>query len=92
MQGYKVLADENANPGNYGFKIVHDREAPHSFSLQEPGLVRDWMKALMKATISRDYSSESITRMATASGYSHLPSVLPPLHQLPSSRHATFRR
>jgi hypothetical protein len=59
MQGYKVLADESASAGNYGFKIVHDKEAPHSFSLQEPGLVRDWMKALMKATISRDYSSTS---------------------------------
>lgn len=59
MAGYKVIADENANPGYYGFRIIHDKEAPHFFSLQEQGLVRDWMKALMKATISRDYSSES---------------------------------
>lgn len=59
MSGYKVIADENANPGYYGFRIIHDKEAPHFFSLQEQGLVRDWMKALMKATISRDYSSES---------------------------------
>jgi len=58
MAGYKVIADENANPGYYGFRIIHDKEAPHFFSLQEQGLVREWMKALMKATISRDYSSE----------------------------------
>ena len=58
MAGYKVIADENANPGYYGFRIIHDKEAPHFFSLQEQGLVREWMKALMKATISRDYSSQ----------------------------------
>ena len=58
MAGYKVTADENANPGYYGFRIIHDKEAPHFFSLQEQGLVREWMKALMKATISRDYTSQ----------------------------------
>ncbi|KAH9854887.1 hypothetical protein C2E23DRAFT_816005 [Lenzites betulinus] len=55
--GYKVLADENADPGRYGFRIVHDTEKSHYFSSDEQLVVREWMKALMKATITRDYSN-----------------------------------
>ena len=58
MQGYKVIADENANPGKYGFRIVHDTEPSHFFSSEEQMVVREWMKALMKATIDRDFSSD----------------------------------
>ncbi|KAG8905271.1 polar growth protein [Tulasnella sp. 403] len=54
--GYKVVADENVHPGRYGFRIVHDTEKPHFFSSVEQHVVREWMKALMKATIGRDYS------------------------------------
>ncbi|KAF8524552.1 hypothetical protein BU17DRAFT_42692 [Hysterangium stoloniferum] len=56
VQGYKIIADENTNPGKYGFKIVHDNEPSHYFSFEEQLPVREWMKALMKATIDRDYS------------------------------------
>ncbi|KAI0638634.1 hypothetical protein C8Q77DRAFT_1092036 [Trametes polyzona] len=55
--GYKVLADENVDPGRYGFRIVHDQEKSHYFSSDEQLVVREWMKALMKATITRDYSN-----------------------------------
>ncbi|KAI1795003.1 hypothetical protein LXA43DRAFT_993043 [Ganoderma leucocontextum] len=55
--GYKVLADENVDPGRYGFRIVHDTEKPHLFSSDEQLIVREWMKALMKATITRDYTN-----------------------------------
>ena len=55
--GYKVLADENMDPGRYGFRIVHDTEKSHFFSSDEQLVVREWMKALMKATITRDYTS-----------------------------------
>ena len=47
--------DENANPGNYGFRLVGG-DKPHFFSSPEQQVVREWMKALMKATIARDYS------------------------------------
>lgn len=57
--GYKVVADENADPGRYGFRIVHDTDKTHYFSSEEQSVVREWMKALMKATISRDYTSMS---------------------------------
>ncbi|KAG9021534.1 polar growth protein, partial [Tulasnella sp. UAMH 9824] len=56
ITGYKVIADENVHPGRYGFRIVHDTEKPHYFSSVEQTVVREWMKALMKATIDRDYS------------------------------------
>ncbi|KAL1940059.1 hypothetical protein VTO73DRAFT_9394 [Trametes versicolor] len=55
--GYKVLADENVDPGRYGFRIVHDQEKSHYFSSDEQLVVREWMKALMKATITRDYTN-----------------------------------
>lgn len=58
MKGYKVIADENTNPGKYGFKILHESEKPHYFSSDDPIVVREWMKALMKATIGRDTSCE----------------------------------
>ena len=56
--GYKVIADENIDPGRYGFRIVHDNDKPHYFSSDEQLVVREWMKALMKATITRDYTSK----------------------------------
>ena len=56
--GYKVVADENVDPGRYGFKIIHDVEKTHFFSHDEQLIIREWMKALMKATISRDFSSK----------------------------------
>ncbi|KAH9939312.1 uncharacterized protein BXZ73DRAFT_43776 [Epithele typhae] len=55
--GYKVLADENVDPGRYGFRIVHDTEKAHLFSSDEQLIVREWMKALMKATITRDFTN-----------------------------------
>ncbi|KAJ1026941.1 hypothetical protein NDA16_002234 [Ustilago loliicola] len=36
MKGYKVIADENTNPGKYGFKILHETEKPHYFSSEDP--------------------------------------------------------
>ncbi|KAL7282752.1 hypothetical protein ACG7TL_004227 [Trametes sanguinea] len=57
IAGYKVVADESIDPGRYGFRIVHDQEKPHYFSSDEQLVVREWMKALMKATITRDYSN-----------------------------------
>lgn len=51
--------DENLDPGRYGFRIDHENDKTHYFSSDEKAVVRDWMKAIMKATIDRDYSSAS---------------------------------
>ncbi|CAO1614919.1 unnamed protein product [Jaminaea pallidilutea] len=61
MKGYRVIADENTNPGKYGFKVLHEREKPHYFSSDDPVLVREWMKGLMKATIGRDHNQPVIS-------------------------------
>jgi hypothetical protein len=55
--GYRIISDENVDPGRYGFKLVHDTDRDHHFSSDEQGIIREWMKALMKATIDRDYTS-----------------------------------
>ncbi|KAG2143625.1 hypothetical protein DEU56DRAFT_791632 [Suillus clintonianus] len=59
--GYKVIADENVDPGRYGFRIVHDTDKTHFFSSDEQTVVREWMKAIMKATIGRDYSKPVVS-------------------------------
>lgn len=56
LTGYRVISDPSIHPGEYGFKIVHDRERPHYFAAAEQITVREWMKEIMKATILRDYS------------------------------------
>ncbi|KAF7307159.1 hypothetical protein MIND_00509500 [Mycena indigotica] len=59
--GYKVTVDENVHPGRYGFRIDHDHDKTHFFSSDEKTVVRDWMKAIMKATIGRDYSKPVVS-------------------------------
>ena len=54
--GYKVTADESVDPGKYGFWIRHATGKPHYFSSDDEGVIRDWMKAILKATIGRDYT------------------------------------
>ncbi|GAA5871266.1 hypothetical protein JCM8547_007237 [Rhodosporidiobolus lusitaniae] len=61
LTGYRVLSDENIRPGEFGFKIVHDRGRPHYFAAAEQITVRDWMKEIMKATILRDYSAPVVS-------------------------------
>jgi hypothetical protein len=55
--GYKVTVDETLDPGRYGFRISNDQDKMHFFSSDEKSIVREWMKAIMKATIGRDYTS-----------------------------------
>lgn len=56
LAGYRVLADPDIRVGEFGFKIVHDRERTHFFSAAEQFTVRSWMKEIMKSTIGRDYT------------------------------------
>ena len=58
--GYRIISDENVDPGRYGFKLVHEKDRAHFFGSDEQGVIREWMKAIMKATIDRDYTSASI--------------------------------
>lgn len=46
---------------------MHDNDKPHAFSSEEKGAVREWMKAIMKATIGRDYTSASFFTLGSLS-------------------------
>ncbi|THH29883.1 hypothetical protein EUX98_g4312 [Antrodiella citrinella] len=91
--GYRVQADENVDPGRYGFQIVHENDKTHSFSHEEQLVIREWMKALMKATISRDYtspvvSSSNIPTIPLTVAQAMNPAPRPPS---PTARDATQR-
>ncbi|GAA5962155.1 hypothetical protein JCM21900_006986 [Sporobolomyces salmonicolor] len=58
LSGYRVISDANIHPGEFGFKIVHDKDRAHYFSAAEQITVRAWMKEIMKATILRDYAAQ----------------------------------
>lgn len=62
LTGHRVVVDENVHPGNYGFRVVGGAgEKEHAFSSSEQSTVREWMKALIKATIARDYSAPVVS-------------------------------
>ncbi|KAF9653416.1 hypothetical protein BDM02DRAFT_3182935 [Thelephora ganbajun] len=56
VSGYKITPDEDIKPGNYGFKMEHPNDKTHMFYSDTQSVIREWMKALMKSTIERDYS------------------------------------
>lgn len=68
ITGYKVTVDESIDPGRYGFRIEHDHDKPHFFSSEDKMVVREWMKAIMKATIGRDYSSKAFFQWMLVGG------------------------
>ncbi|KAK1225314.1 hypothetical protein PQX77_011732 [Marasmius sp. AFHP31] len=91
IDGYKVTVDENVNPGKYGFRVDHDHDKTHFFSSDEKVSVREWMKAIMKATIGRDYtrpvvSSCNIPTIPLMVAQAMNPAPRPPS---PTSREAT---
>ena len=55
--GYRVIVDETLDTGRYGLRIDHHGEKTHFFSSDERIVIREWMKAILKATISRDQTS-----------------------------------
>ncbi|KAM0751536.1 hypothetical protein T439DRAFT_212506 [Meredithblackwellia eburnea MCA 4105] len=61
LTGYRVLADSDIHPGEFGFKIVHDVDRTHYFSAAEQVTIRTWMKEIMKATIGRDYTAPVVS-------------------------------
>lgn len=62
LGGYRFISDGSVGSGigdksKYGFKAIHDTLPTHYFSSSNSVVIRNWMKALMKATIGRDYSA-----------------------------------
>ncbi|GAB5590799.1 hypothetical protein Unana1_05699 [Umbelopsis nana] len=69
LRGYKVSVDEDIHPGKYCFKAKHERERTFFFYTDGDSELRAWVKALMKATISRDFTAPvmSSNHVATVS-------------------------
>ncbi|KAF6761909.1 hypothetical protein DFP72DRAFT_877407, partial [Ephemerocybe angulata] len=61
IRGYRVTVDETLDPGRYCFRIDHDHDKTHFFSSEEKSVIREWMKAIMKATIGRDYTKPVVS-------------------------------
>lgn len=54
LRGYKIVYDDTIHSGKYCFKAQHDRERTFYFYTDSEASLRAWIKALLKATISRD--------------------------------------
>lgn len=57
LKGYRIDVDETIQPGKYCFMAQHDKERTFYFYTEHEKSMKDWLKALMKATIARDYAS-----------------------------------
>ncbi|KAI9312074.1 hypothetical protein BX666DRAFT_847424 [Dichotomocladium elegans] len=57
LRGYKIVIDDSIHAGKYCFKAQHEHERTFFFYTDTKESLRSWIKVLMKATISRDYSS-----------------------------------
>ncbi|KAI7885753.1 hypothetical protein K492DRAFT_218075 [Lichtheimia hyalospora FSU 10163] len=57
LRGYRIVCDETIYAGKWCFKAQHDRERTFFFYTDSEFGMKAWIKALMKATISRDYST-----------------------------------
>lgn len=58
LKGYRIEVDESIQPGKYCFKARHERERTFFFFTEFEKAMKDWLKALMKATIARDFASK----------------------------------
>ncbi|KAI8146167.1 hypothetical protein BJV82DRAFT_600757 [Fennellomyces sp. T-0311] len=57
LRGYRIICDEAIYAGKYCFKAQHERERTFFFYTDSEGIMKAWIKALMKATIARDYAA-----------------------------------
>ncbi|RHZ44096.1 hypothetical protein Glove_759g8 [Diversispora epigaea] len=61
LTGYRIVPDENILQGKYGFKLIHDTERTYYFAHDDSNKMKGWMKAMMKATISRDIKTPVVS-------------------------------
>lgn len=56
LVGYRISVDETLYPGKYCFKAQRDGERSFYFYTESESSMREWLHALIKATIVRDYN------------------------------------
>lgn len=57
LRGYRIVPDETIQPGKYSFKAQHEEERTFYFYTDVDTSMRAWISSLMKATISRDFTT-----------------------------------
>ncbi|RCH77638.1 polar growth protein, partial [Rhizopus stolonifer] len=57
LKGYRVEVDSSIQTGKYCFKVHHEKERTFYFFTDQEKYMKDWIKALMKSTIERDFST-----------------------------------
>lgn len=60
LTGYAVLMDDSV--GKAAFRITRENEKTHHFSSDNANDLKDWVLALKKSTITRDYSGRVLFR------------------------------
>ncbi|KAI8063834.1 hypothetical protein BC940DRAFT_306959 [Gongronella butleri] len=61
LRGYRIICDETIAVGHYSFKAQHDRERTFFFYADTDLSMKAWVQALIKATISRDFTSPVVS-------------------------------
>ncbi|KAI9304338.1 hypothetical protein BJ944DRAFT_202856 [Cunninghamella echinulata] len=61
LRGYRIICDETICSGHYSFKAQHEKERTFYFYADTDLSMKAWIQALMKATISRDYSAPVVS-------------------------------
>ncbi|ORZ02557.1 hypothetical protein BCR43DRAFT_465682 [Syncephalastrum racemosum] len=57
LRNYRIICDESIYAGKYCFKAQHERERTFFFYTEVESALKAWTKALMKATIARDFTA-----------------------------------
>ncbi|KAI9256935.1 hypothetical protein BY458DRAFT_588894 [Sporodiniella umbellata] len=57
LKGYRVEVDSSIQAGKYCFKTSHEKERNFYFFTDQERYMKDWVKAMMKATIERDFNT-----------------------------------
>jgi hypothetical protein len=61
LRGYRMVCDETICVGKYSFKAQHERERTFYFYADTDLSMKAWIQSLIKATISRDYTSPVVS-------------------------------
>lgn len=57
LRGYRIICDETIYAGKFCFKAQHERERTFYFYTDSEEVLKAWTKAMMKATIARDFNA-----------------------------------
>ncbi|KAI8993419.1 hypothetical protein BDB01DRAFT_847302 [Pilobolus umbonatus] len=64
LRGYRVTLDDTIQAGKYCFRVQHSTERTFQLYTDDEASAKSWIIKLMKATISRDYSSPVMSSSA----------------------------